>query len=98
MEIGFHRAMRIGNPYRVISIGGEVLPQLLNLKKCYSILHVIGMNLTISQIVLVPGKRYPEAGVCKAHGKKSVRITNSPLVFPDTSSLGQVAHGEAGTR
>ena len=31
-----------------------------------------------------------KTGVRKTYGKKSVRITNSPLVFPDTSCLGQV--------
>ncbi|PUU72745.1 hypothetical protein B9Z19DRAFT_1096681 [Tuber borchii] len=39
-------------------------------------------------VVLVPGK-YPETGVHKIYGRKSMRITNSPLVFPDASYLGQ---------
>ena len=37
-------------------------------------------------------KKYPETGIRKIYGRKSVRITNSLLVFPDTSCLGQVAH------
>ena len=49
--------------------------------------------------VPVPGKKYPETGIRKIDGRKSVRITNSPLVFPDTSCPGQVppsnAHGPA---
>ena len=38
--------------------------------------------------LLVPGKMYPEAGIRKIYGRNSVGITNSPLVFPDTSCLG----------
>ena len=40
--------------------------------------------------VLVLGTKYPEAGICKIYGRKSMRITKSPLVFPDTSCLEQV--------
>ena len=44
-------------------------------------------------MVLVPGKKYPETGLHKIYGRKSVRITNSPLVFLDISCLGQVLEG-----
>ena len=47
-------------------------------------------SLTKRVPVLAPGKRYPETGNRKICGRKSVRITNSRLAFPDTSSLGQV--------
>jgi len=40
--------------------------------------------------ILVPDKKYSEVGVRKIYGKKSSRITNSPLVFPDPCCLGQV--------
>ena len=41
-------------------------------------------------LVLVHGKKCLEAGVGKAYNRKSIRITNSPFVFPDTYCLGQV--------
>lgn len=34
-------------------------------------------------VILLPGKKYPETWICKIHGKKSLRIANSPLVFPN---------------
>lgn len=42
-------------------------------------------------LLVVLGKRYPETGLRKIYGRKSVHITNSPLVFPYTSCLGQVS-------
>ena len=33
-----------------------------------------------------------KTGVRKTYGKRLMRITNSPLVFPDNSCLGQVSH------
>ena len=44
-------------------------------------------------MVLAPSKKYPETGIRKIYGRKSVRITNLLLVFPDTSCLGQVLLG-----
>ena len=40
--------------------------------------------------VLVSGKKYPEVGIRKIYHTRSMRITKSPLVFLDTSCLGQV--------
>ena len=41
--------------------------------------------------ILVPGKiEYPETGIRKIYARKSVPVTNPPLVFPDTSRLGRV--------
>ena len=40
--------------------------------------------------ILVLGKKYPEAGIRKIYGRKSMHITKSGGVFPDTSCLGQL--------
>lgn len=43
--------------------------------------------------VLVLGKKFPETGVLKIYGEISVRVANSPIVFPDISCLGEVLCG-----
>ena len=51
-------------------------------------------GLCLSFILLfVPGGKHPQTGIYKIYGRKSVRIANSPLVFPDTSFSGQVHVG-----